>query len=212
MWLCQTAFNRSCGRRWFSVVAHKMGHTRNKLTHHSHLVVFVFILPRNSLLSSSSPCSMAARFLFISCWDCFFLALPASFFFKSPWLCSFLLDWPSKSSKPAGEPALLLCDVFRGLELHWSLLRTRFLNVTISQHPKIASILLWNMLCFLCCQSVSCSTPLPLYISQLVIWFCSYTFPQSCWTLDKSSTLPRFSSMQFRPVTLSRHVSRKMAV
>ena len=52
----------------------------------------------------------------------------------------------------------------------------------------------------MCPQSDSVSTPSPLYISQLGISFSSYTFPRSCWTLDESSTLPRFSSVRFRPL------------
>ena len=101
------------------------------------------ILSRNSLLSSSSPSSTAARFLFLDCLDCFFLSVlasRASFFFGSPWLCSFLSGWASKSSKPAGESALLLCDMFSGLELPLVPASDTFHNITISQHPKIASI------------------------------------------------------------------------
>nr|XP_058957133.1 uncharacterized protein LOC131784349 [Pocillopora verrucosa] len=101
------------------------------------------ILSRNSLLSSSSPSSTAARFLFLDCLDCFFLSVlasRASFFFGSPWLCSFLSGWASKSSEPAGESALLLCDMFSGLELPLVPASDTFRNITISQHPKIASI------------------------------------------------------------------------
>ena len=94
-------------------------------------------------LSSSSPSSTAARFLFLDCLDCFFLSVlasRASFFFGSPWLCSFLSGLASKSSEPAGESALLLCDMFSGLEPPLVPASDTFRNVTISRHPKIASI------------------------------------------------------------------------
>lgn len=86
------------------------------------------MLSRSSFHSSSSLSSKAARFLFLYCFDCFFLSFFASFIFGCPSLCLFLLGSASKSSEPAGEPTpLLLFGVFNGLEL-------------ALVHPKMASI------------------------------------------------------------------------